>query len=71
MCYSKCVSGNIQVVNGNTVTLEGRAAAIVEWLAQQAETINAAQRLKIELNCAGNQIKPSLTMFEDHVVIRM
>ena len=70
MCYSICVSGNIQVVNGNTVTLEGRAARLIELLVQQAQVINGADRLKIEISCAGPQIKRSLTIFEDDTMMQ-
>lgn len=58
------------MVNGRTVTLEGRAARLVELLVEQAQVINGAERLKLEINCAGPQIKRSLTIFEDDTVMQ-
>jgi len=61
----------IQVVNGEAKSLEGRVAAMIVFLAEQAEKLNGTKRIKVEFNCAGTQIKPSLTFFEDGPTIRV
>jgi len=61
----------IQVVNGESKDLEGRVAAMIVFLAEQAEKLNGTERIKIEFNCAGASIKPSLTFFEDGPTIRI
>jgi hypothetical protein len=55
----------VQVLNDEVYSLDGRAAAIVLWLARQAEKLNGTTRVKIEFHCAGSTIQPNLASFED------
>jgi len=58
--------GTVQVRAGDhTVTLDGRAAAIVCWIAQHAPQVNASPKVKLEFNCAGPKIHPQCATFLD------
>ena len=59
------------MVNGESKDFEGRVAAMILFLAEQAEKLNGTERIKIEFNCAGSSVKPSLTFFEDSPTIRL
>lgn len=53
--------------NDETYSLDGRVAILVEWLAKQAERVNGADKLKLEFNCAGLDVKAIVTSFEDTI----
>ena len=54
--------GNVQIVtNVKTVPLEGRVAAMICFLKEYADQINRADKIKITFDCAGRQVRPSLT----------
>jgi hypothetical protein len=40
-------------VNGQLVEVEGRAAALVEWIARHQEEINSRELLNLEVHAAG------------------
>jgi len=54
---------------GHTATLEGRAAAIVSWIARHAPRLNGSARVKLEFDCAGRKVRPRCAVFEDETPI--
>jgi len=51
------------------ISLQGRAAAIVRWIADRADRLDGRERVKLEFNCAGNKVRPSCAVFEDEAPI--
>ena len=62
----------VQVQDGaQTYRLNGRAAAMVRYLAQRAEALNnLPNKMRLEFNCAGRSVRPKLEICEDEVPIR-
>ena len=53
-----------------TYQLTGRVAAMVRWLAGEAERVNRLPQLRLEFNCSGfKSIKPRLEICEREVLI--
>jgi len=63
----------VQVQDGaNIYTVEGRAAAMILYVAQQAVRLNALPRMRLEFHCAGfKMIRPKLEVIEDEVPVVM
>jgi hypothetical protein len=54
----------------DTFCVEGRVAAMILYLARQADRFNALPKVRLEFNCAGFKvIKPRYEVFEDEVPI--
>jgi hypothetical protein len=49
----------------------GRVAAMIVYLAEQAQRLNELPRLRLEFNCAGSKVvKPKIEICEDAVPVR-
>lgn len=40
---------------------------IICWLVEQMEELDKAQKIKIEFNCANNNVRPARTIYDDDV----
>jgi len=66
------MSTSVQVIiDGRTVNLSGRAAAIVTWLSRQRERalLDGWPCVKVVISCAGSKFKPIIEIFPDEVSI--
>jgi len=61
----------VRISNGESYDLEGRAAAIVVWVAEHAPHLDSTDKVRIEFNCAGLTVRPSLTLFEDSLPVTL
>jgi len=61
----------IVIVDGEKrVTLDGRVAAMVRWLAEQAERLNELPKMRLEFHCSGfNHVRPKIETIESEIPV--
>jgi hypothetical protein len=53
-------------IDGRTIIVRGRAAAMIQYLSAEAERINDPERLRLEFNCSGfRQVRAKLDVFSE------
>ncbi len=61
----------IIVDDGKQVRLNGRVAAMVRWLAEQAERLNQAPKMRVEFHCSGfSHVRPKIETIESEIPIQ-
>ena len=60
----------IVVDDGKQVRLNGRVAAMVRWLVEQAERLNQVPKMRVEFHCNGfNHVRPKIETIESEIPV--
>jgi hypothetical protein len=61
----------VRVSNHEETVVEGRAAAMIVWLVEQAALLERSDKVKVEFDCFGPMVKPKLTSIDDYDHLRV
>jgi hypothetical protein len=57
-------------IDGRSMVVRGRVAAMIQYLTQVADRINEPEKLRLEFNCFGfQQVKSKLDILSEDVVM--
>jgi hypothetical protein len=61
----------VRVSNHAETIVEGRAAAMIAWLVEQAPLLERSDKVKVEFDCSGPHVRGSVTTFEESVTLKV